>query len=127
MNVFTFTGNLGKDCRVGTGQTPMISFGVGVKSGFGDKAQTVWVDCVIWGKRAESRISECLLKGQAVCVSGELGTREHKGKTYVTCRVAEIDLIGGKSEGQQQPRQQEPQRQQPTPQNDDSFDDDIPF
>lgn len=125
MNVFTFTGNLGKDCRVGTGSTPMISFGVGVKSGFGDKAQTVWVDCVIWGKRAESRISDYLLKGQAVCVSGELGTREHEGKTYITCRVAEIDLIGGKQEGQ--PRQQQaPQRSQQAAPPDD-FDSDIPF
>lgn len=124
MNVFTFTGNLGRDCRVGTGQTPMISFGVGVKSGFGDKAQTVWVDCVIWGKRAESRISDYLLKGQAVCVSGELGTREHEGKTYITCRVAEIDLIGGKQDGQQRPAQQQPARQQEPA---DDFDDDIPF
>lgn len=127
MNVFTFTGNLGKDCRVGTGSTPMISFGVGVKSGFGDKAQTVWVDCVIWGKRAESRISDYLLKGQAVCVSGELGTREHEGKTYVTCRVAEIDLIGGKSDA---PRQQQAQQRQAAQQQAPDygeFTDDVPF
>lgn len=126
MNVFTFTGNLGRDCRVGTGSTPMISFGVGVKSGFGDKAQTVWVDCVIWGKRAESRISDYLLKGQAVCVSGELGTREHDGKTYITCRVAEIDLIGGRAESQPAPRPQQSQQAAPQPDYD-SFDTDIPF
>lgn len=123
MNVFTFTGNLGRDCRVGAGQTPMISFGVGVKSGFGDKAQTIWVDCVIWGKRAESRISDYLLKGQQVCVSGELGTREHEGKTYLTCRVAEIDLVGGRPDSQPAPRAQQSHQAAHM----DEFSDDVPF
>lgn len=131
MNVFSFTGNLGKDCRVGTGQAAMVSFGVGVKSGWGDKAQTIWIDCTIWGKQAESRLSEFLVKGQQVAVSGELGTREHEGKTYLTCRVNTIDLVGGKRDEHPQaqaarqpaPRQQQSQQASPP----DSFDDDIPF
>ena len=98
MNIFSFTGNLGKDCRVGTGQTPMVSFGVGVKSGFGDKAQTIWVDCTLWGKQAESRLPDYLLKGQQVAVSGELGTREHEGKTYLTVRADQVTLLGGSQE-----------------------------
>ncbi len=127
MNVFSFTGNLGKDCRVGSGSTAMIGFGVGVKSGWGDKAQTVWVDCTVWGKQAEGRLSEYLVKGAAVAITGELGTREHDGKTYVTCNVARVDLIGSKPEGQQQaPRQQAPQQSKPAP-NYDSFDDEIGF
>lgn len=133
MNVFSFTGNLGKDCRVGTGQTAMVSFGVGVKSGWGDKAQTIWIDCTLWGKQAESRLSEFLVKGQQVAVSGELGTRDHEGKTYLTCRVNTVDLVGGKRDEHPQaqaarqpaPRQQQSQ-QQPAPDYD-SFDDDIPF
>lgn len=130
MNVFSFTGNLGKDCRVGTGQTAMVSFGVGVKSGWGDKAQTIWIDCTLWGKQAESRLSEFLVKGQQVAVSGELGTREHEGKTYLTCRVNTIDLVGGKRDEHPQAqaaRQPAPrQASQPAPDYD-SFDDDIPF
>lgn len=127
MNVFSFTGNLGKDCRIGTGQTPMVSFGVGVKSGWGDKAQTIWIDCTLWGKQAESRLPEFLLKGAQVAVSGELGTREHDGKTYLTCRVASIDLAGGKRDEQPAPRQQarpQPSQQAAPP---DSFDEDLPF
>ena len=126
MNIFSFTGNLGKDCRVGTGQTPMVSFGVGVKSGFGDKAQTIWVDCTLWGKQAESRLPDYLLKGQQVAVSGELGTREHEGKTYLTCRVASIDLIGGKRDDapRQAPAQRPQQSQQSAPPD---FDDELPF
>lgn len=131
MNVFSFTGNLGKDCRVGTGQTAMVSFGVGVKSGWGDKAQTIWIDCTLWGKQAESRLSEFLVKGQQVAVSGELGTREHEGKTYLTCRVNTIDLVGGKREesSQDQAARQPAPRQssQQQPPQDDRFDDDIPF
>jgi single-strand DNA-binding protein len=127
MNVFSFTGNLGKDCRKGTGSTAVVNFGVGVKSGFGDKAQTIWIDCALWGKQAESKLSDYLLKGQQVAVSGELGTREHDGKTYLTCRVNSIDLVGGKRDesAQQQPR---PAQNQQGANGPDSFEDtDIPF
>lgn len=131
MNVFSFTGNLGKDCRIGTGQTAMVSFGVGVKSGWGDKAQTIWIDCTLWGKQAESRLSEFLVKGQQVAVSGELGTREHEGKTYLTCRVSTIDLVGGKREeaSQDQAPRQPASRQQSSQSSppEDEFLDDIPF
>ena len=127
MNIFSFTGNLGKDCRIGTGQTASLGFGVGVKSGFGDKAVTMWIDCTIWGKQAESKLSEYLLKGQQVAVSGELGTREHDGKTYLTCRVNSIDLVGGKRE-EQRPAQRPAQQKASQPANDyDSFDDAVPF
>ncbi len=128
MNVFSFTGNLGKDCRKGTGSTAVLNFGVGVKSGFGDKAQTIWIDCALWGKQAESKLSDYLLKGQQVAVSGELGTREHEGKTYLTCRVNSIDLVGGRRD-ESAPQQSRPAQQpaaKPAPDYD-SFDDDIPF
>lgn len=131
MNVFTFTGNLGKDCRVGNaGGTAVCNFSVAVKSGYGDKAKTHWIDCALWGKQAESKLVDYLVKGQAVAVSGELDTREHEGKTYLTCRVNSVDLVGGKSEGSQQqaPRQQQaPAQCAPTQGGNDAFDDDIPF
>lgn len=123
MNVFTFSGNLGKDCRTAStqGGTAVCGFPVAVKSGYGDKAQTVWVDCTIWGKRAETGLTGYLLKGQQVVVSGELGTREHEGKTYITCRVNEIDLVGGKTDKPQ------PEQGSAEPAGYDEFDDDIPF
>lgn len=131
MNVFSFHGNLGKDCRKGNaGNTAVLNFSVGVKSGFGDKEQTLWIDCALFGKQAESRLSEYLLKGQQVAISGELGTREHESKIYLTCRVNSIDLVGGKKEGGSNPApQQQQSRPQPSQQAapPDSFDDDIPF
>ena len=99
MNVFSFTGNLGKDCRRGTaGSTAVVNFSVAVKSGFGDNEQTIWVDVALWGKQAESKLPDYLLKGQTVAVSGEMGLREHEGKTYVTCRANSVNLVGGKKE-----------------------------
>lgn len=129
MNLFAATGNLGKDCRSGrAGDTAVLNFSIGVKSGYGDKEQTLWVDCAIWGKQAESKLADYLVKGQKVAVTGELGQREHEGKNYLTLRVATIDLCGGKSEGssQQEPRQQQAPKPQQKPAQD--FDDEnIPF
>ena len=138
MNIFTFSGNLGRD--VTTNQingTAVANFAVGVKSGWGDKAQTVWMDCALWGKQAESGLIQYLTKGQGVIISGELGSREYQAndgstKTAMTVRVSSIYLSGGAApQGQPQPQQQAPRQQQapkpqpaPTP---DDFDDDIPF
>lgn len=134
MNVFCFTGNLGGDVKVNsTGGSTVANFSVAVKSGFGDKAQTMWIACALWGKQAESKLIDYLTKGQQVAITGELSTREHDGKTYLQVRVSTIHLVGGKSEGgqQQAPRhQQAPQRQQQAPQPApglDDFSDDIPF
>lgn len=137
MNNFCFTGNLGGDVKVNsTGGSTVANFSVAVKSGFGDKAQTMWIACALWGKQAESKLVDYLTKGQQVAITGELSTREHDGKTYLQVRVGTIHLVGGKSEGgqQQAPRQQqEPQRQQQAPSQhnpsfDDGFDDQsIPF
>mgnify|MGYP003635624328 CR=1 FL=1 len=137
MNVFTFTGNLGKECRTANHGTAVCNFAVAVKSGFGEKAVTMWVDCALWGKQAESKLIDYLVKGQQVAVSGELGMREHEGKSYLTCRVSNISLVGGKAEGcapqQQQPARgqqqqaRQPAQQQPAPMAEPSFDDDLPF
>ena len=127
MNVFTVVGNLGNNCRLGhAGGTAVCNFSVAVKSGYGDKAQTIWVDCALWGKQAESRLPDYLVKGQQVAVSGELGTREHEGKTYITCRVSSVSLCG--SRGDVQPAQQSQSQQgysQPAADFDDG--DSIPF
>lgn len=141
MNVFTFTGNLGKECRTANNGTAVCNFAVAVKSGFGDKAITLWVDCALWGKQAESKLVNYLVKGQQVAISGELGMREHEGKSYLTCRVSSISLVGGQATQQQAapaqqaaPQQQQqkarqPAQQQPAPMAapDFDFDDDVPF
>lgn len=134
MNVLTATGNLGQDCKTNNvGGTAVCNFSVAMKAGFGDKAQTVWLDCSLWGKAAEGKLPEYLVKGQQVAVSGELSTFEaDNGKTYLKLRCNSVDLIGGKSEGGQQQPQPRPAQSAPAPAGQmpepvDDFDDDIPF
>lgn len=139
MNVLVVSGNIGKDAVVRkAGEQSVAGFSLAMKSGYGEKAQTIWLDCSLWGKQAESGLVQYLKKGQFVVLSGELGTREHEGKTYLTLRVNDVTL-GGKSEQPNQQPQQQPQRQaqqprqgyqQPMPQQPQQyqdFDDDQPF
>lgn len=132
MNVLTASGNIGRDAEVRqAGGTSVAGFSLAMKSGIGDKAQTIWLDCSIWGKQAESGLIQYLKKGQFVVVSGELGTREHDGKTYITLRVNSVTL-GGKSEQAApskpaQPAQQTAPRPSPAPAASFDEDDDIPF
>lgn len=125
MIVTTVVGNLGADCRTNTvGGTAVCNFTVAGKSGFGDREQTLWFDCALWGKQAESKLVDYLKKGQLVAVSGELGEREHDGKFYKTLRVEKIRLCGGQSEAKPAQQAAQQTRQQPPA---DNFDDDIPF
>jgi single stranded DNA-binding protein (ssb) len=123
MNIFTFTGNLGKDCEVKVTQsgTLVCSFSVAVKSGYGDKAKATWVKCGLFGKRAEGQLPQYLTKGAQVAISGEAFLDEWQGQDGITQKmlkvnVDKLDLIGGNQNQQQQaPQYQQPQ-QAPVPQ-----------
>lgn len=94
MKNITIAGNIGKSAEVRTtgGGDKVASFSVAIDDGFGDKKRTLWFDVSIWGKRAET-LAPMLTKGGKVCVSGDLSTREHEGKTYLTVRAAEVTLM----------------------------------
>jgi single-strand DNA-binding protein len=124
MNNCTFTGNLGKDARTSNvNGTPVANFSVAAKSGYGQNEQTIWLDCALWGKLAESGLIPYLTKGQQVCVSGELGTREHEGKTYLTLRLTGVDLMGGKGRTEDH----QPSANGGNPSDDGFGDQDVPF
>ena len=132
MNAWQFTGNIGKDAesRFLPNGDPVVSFSVGVKSGYGEKATTTWARCAMFGKRAES-VSQYLTKGQLVGISGEVTLREWNDKegqkrNSLEVRVNDLTLLG-KKDGQQaaQPRQQAPAQQQADTFGD--FSDDVPF
>lgn len=130
MNVFCFTGNLGQDVKINhtSAGGAVANFSVAVRAGFGDREQTLWIGCSLFGKRAEGGLVNYLKKGQQVAVSGELSTREYEGKTYLQVSVNDVTLIGKRDDSvpaPSQPRnQQAPAQQQAAPV--DNFDD-IPF
>ena len=151
MNVFTCTGRLGRDSKTNQtqGGTSVCNFALAVESGFGDKKQTIWLDCALWGKRADGALPQYLIKGAQVAVSGEMATREYQdnngvNRTAVTLRVNDLTLVSNKQsdqdsrqpqpqpQAQAQPQQSKPAHgfgQTPAPQGQgfDDFDDDIPF
>lgn len=127
MNVLSLTGNLGRDAEVRqAGNSTVCGFPVAMTAGYGDKRQTVWIDCSIWGKQAEGALPGYLKKGQQVAVSGELSTREHEGKTYLQLRVNSIDLVGKRDDAAAPQSHQHQPAKAPAPAYAD-FDDDISF
>lgn len=134
MNSCNFIGRIGRDAvtRYTNAGKAVTGWSLAVDSGFGDNKTTTWIDCTLWGERGE-KLAQYLTKGSQVGVTGEIGTREHEGKTYVTLRVADVTLIGGKPEGGTSStgsRGGAPQRERPARATDaarDEFEDSIPF
>ena len=96
MKSITIAGGITRDAVNRTTQDGdnVTSFSVAVSEGFGDKKRSLYFDCTLWGKRG-SGLAQYLTKGTRVAVSGDLSTREHNGKTYLTVRASEVTLLGG--------------------------------
>ena len=122
MNVITVAGTLGKDAELKkmTNGDAICNFSVADSQGR-DKP-TIWWNCGLYGKRAES-LSQYLTKGQAVTVTGSVTEREWTSKDgekrkSMDVRVNDIALQGGRRDAE--PQQE--RRQAPAPHS--SFDDD---
>jgi single-strand DNA-binding protein len=108
------------------GSTALYEFTVADSQGYGDKKTTNWFKCQLWGKQAESAVTQYLVKGAQVAIFGELTLREFVNKEgakqiSAEIRVNKIELLGGKQEGQA-PAQQQAKPAQPAP-NNGGFDD----
>lgn len=137
MNNFSAVGRIGRDAVTRFTQTgkAVTGWALAVDRGFGDNKQTVWLDCTLWGDRGQ-KLAEHIRKGDRLGVVGEIGTREHDGKTYVTLDVKDVTLLGGKQEGQSggtssrrggQEQRERPQRATDNAPRDEFESDDIPF
>ena len=109
MKLAIITGNIGKDAvtRQTQGGESVTGFSVAVEERRGQEKRSVWFDVAIWGKRGEA-LAQYLTKGSKVSVAGDLGTREHDGKTYLTIRAHEVTLCGGGRRDDDAPRDARP-------------------
>lgn len=96
MKSITIAGNIGRDAVVRSTQSgeKVTGFPVAVEERQGGDKRTIWFDVAIWGKRGDA-LAQYLTKGGRVAVSGDLSTREHEGKTYLTVRADQVTLLGG--------------------------------
>lgn len=124
MNAITIAGVLGRDCELKTLNNGDSVAGFSVADSAGRDKGTIWWNCELWGKRADS-LAKYLTKGQAVAVSGSITEKEwtdkegNKRKT-MKIRVNDVALQGGRKEEPEEYRQ--PVKQQVI--EDDS---DLPF
>lgn len=125
MNVITVAGTLGKDAEVKYLPNGDAIANFSVADSQGKDKPTIWWNCGLYGKRAES-LSQYLVKGQAVTVTGSVSEREWTDKNgqarkSMDVRVNDVALQGGRRDAEPQ------QRQAPKPEPVDVNDDDIPF
>lgn len=130
MNIITVAGSLGKDAEVKYLPNGDAICNFSVADSQGRDKPTIWWNCGLYGKRAES-LSQYLVKGQAVTVVGSVSEREWTDKEgnkrkSMDVRVNDVALQGGRKDAEPQ---QERQRPAPKPQQsfDDDDSDDIPF
>ena len=127
MKAIVISGNIGKDAEVRstTNGDKVTSWTVAVEDRTGKEKGTIWFDCTLWGKRGES-LAPYLTKGGKVSVSGELSTREHNGKTYLTIRADQVTLLGSK-QGNDTESHHGGRSGPPAHRSDDVDDSEIPF
>ena len=96
MKQIVISGGLTRDAVLRTTRDGehVASFSVAVSEGFGENKRSLYFDCSLWGKRGQN-LAPHLTKGSRVSVAGDLSTREHEGKTYLTVRANEVTLMGG--------------------------------
>jgi single-strand DNA-binding protein len=95
----TIAGNVGKDAelRKTQGGDPVLGFSIAVDNGKdknGNKRDSTWVNCSIWGKRAES-LQSYITKGTKLVVTGRPGVNVYEGKGSLTLSVNDLTFMGG--------------------------------
>lgn len=104
MRTAIFAGFIGRDAElrsVSSGDS-VAGFSLAVSTGTKDKPATLWVDCSLWGKRADG-LAPYLLKGTPVTVCGDVDLSQYTTNAgqpgaKITCRVDKL-TFGGKANG----------------------------
>jgi single-strand DNA-binding protein len=121
MNVGTFAGRIGRDAelRHASNGDSVSNFSLAVDVGTRANKRTLWVDCVLWGKRAEA-LTPYLLKGGKVTVHGRIDLSEYQKKdgtpgAKLQVTVQEVDLHGGSETASDDAPAPAPSRTAPRP------------
>ena len=137
MNVLSAIGNISKDAEVRylANGDPVCQFNFALNTGYGDKQITTWLNCRLWGKRAET-LAPMLIKGIKIGISGELTNRPYTSKDgtekySLEVRVNDVTLLGKPTgESVSVPKTSSKTNEQEYNADnlpDDGFQDDIPF
>lgn len=137
MNQITIAGILGRDAELRSLADGTAVAGFSIADSQGKDKPTIWWNCSLFGKRAET-LSQYLTKGGKVTVTGTVTEREWTDKDgsprkTMDIRVNDLALQGGGQEAgeprQAAPRAAAPQRPQPAKQSSgfEDMTDDIPF
>ena len=129
MNKLIISGRLTRDAeaRFIPSGTAVLSFSVANNTGFGDNQKTHYFDCSIFGKRAEGKLKDYMLKGQQVVVEGEISLNQYQkkdgtGGASLNVFVNNVELMGSNQQAGGQPSAPASS----APASNDS-DDDLPF
>lgn len=119
----TIAGNVGRNAELRRTQNgdEVLGFSLAVDNGKdknGNKRDTTWVKCSIWGKRASS-LENYVRKGTKLVLTGRPGVDVYDGKGSLTLSVQELTFMGG--------GEQREQRGYDAPPANDDLDGEIPF
>lgn len=137
LNRVEVSGNITRDAelRMTTTGRQVVSFGIAVGDGFGEKARTFFFDCVKWcGSDKQADFFGSLTKGTKIAIAGKLTwsswTKDGQKRSKVEIEVQDVDVLGTPAKdpreyasGQQMPLAAAPP-QVPAPE---VYDEDIPF
>jgi single-strand DNA-binding protein len=128
MNNITVAGTIGKDAEVKYLANGDAICNFSVADSQGREKPTMWWNCGLYGKRAES-LSQYLVKGQAVTVTGSVSEREWTSKDgekrkSMDVRVNDVALQGGRKDAEPQEERRQAPKPAPVLFEDDS---DLPF
>jgi single-strand DNA-binding protein len=103
MQILTVAGNVGsvKELKDVNGEK-VLNFSLAVDNGKdknGEKRDPTWVDCALWGKRAEA-LAPYITKGSKLALSGRPSVRAHEGKAYQQLTVDSLTFMSSKQDGE---------------------------
>lgn len=126
INITIIEGNATRDAELRTTQSgkKVLTFGIANNQRFGDTEKTNFVDCSLWGDRAE-KLAPYIKKGTGLFLQGSLDYREWERdgqkRSKLELHVDKLSFKGGRKADAEA-------EDKPAPEiAGDLYDDDIPF